>query len=95
MSRMVCFAIERHLLTAANSSYLTDGASASLIMSEEAALAFGYKPLAYLRHFTYVSQDPIDQLLLGPAYATPKVLDKAGLTIKDIDVFEFHDLNRS
>ncbi|OQV14420.1 Trifunctional enzyme subunit beta, mitochondrial [Hypsibius exemplaris] len=78
-------------VTAANASYLTDGASASLIMSEEAALRMGYQPLAYLRHFTYVSQDPVDQLLLGPAYATPQVLDKAGLSINDIDVFEFHE----
>ncbi|XP_055339426.1 trifunctional enzyme subunit beta, mitochondrial-like [Paramacrobiotus metropolitanus] len=78
-------------VTAANASYLTDGASAALIMSEEAALRMGYKPKAYLRHFSYVSQDPVDQLLLGPAYAAPQVLDKTGLSIKDIDVFEFHE----
>uniref|UniRef100_A0A672IQQ4 Trifunctional enzyme subunit beta, mitochondrial n=1 Tax=Salarias fasciatus TaxID=181472 RepID=A0A672IQQ4_SALFA len=52
-------------VTAANSSFLTDGASAVLIMSEEKALAMGYKPKAYLRDFVYVSQDPKDQLLLG------------------------------
>uniref|UniRef100_A0A803VM36 Trifunctional enzyme subunit beta, mitochondrial n=1 Tax=Ficedula albicollis TaxID=59894 RepID=A0A803VM36_FICAL len=78
-------------VTAANSSFLTDGASAMLIMSEEKALAMGYKPKAYLRDFVYVSQDPKDQLLLGPTYATPKVLEKAGLTLSDIDVFEFHE----
>uniref|UniRef100_A0A5F8GIQ5 Trifunctional enzyme subunit beta, mitochondrial n=1 Tax=Monodelphis domestica TaxID=13616 RepID=A0A5F8GIQ5_MONDO len=78
-------------VTAANSSFLTDGASAMLIMSEEKALALGYKPKAYLRDFVYVSQDPKDQLLLGPTYATPKVLEKAGLTLQDIDVFEFHE----
>ncbi|XP_044144632.1 trifunctional enzyme subunit beta, mitochondrial [Bufo gargarizans] len=78
-------------VTAANSSFLTDGASAVLIMSEEKALALGYKPKAYLRDFVYVSQDPKDQLLLGPTYATPKVLEKAGLTLADIDVFEFHE----
>jgi acetyl-CoA acyltransferase len=49
------------------------------------------KPKAYLRNFAYVSQDPIDQLLLGPAYGTPIVLDKSGLTVKDIDVWEFHE----
>ena len=43
--------------------------------------------LAYL----FVIQDPVDQLLLGPAYATPKILDKNGLTLKDIDVFEYHE----
>ncbi|ELW62754.1 Trifunctional enzyme subunit beta, mitochondrial [Tupaia chinensis] len=78
-------------VTAANSSFLTDGASAMLIMAEEKALAMGYKPKAYLRDFVYVSQDPKDQLLLGPTYGTPKVLEKAGLTMNDIDVFEFHE----
>uniref|UniRef100_H9GEC0 Trifunctional enzyme subunit beta, mitochondrial n=1 Tax=Anolis carolinensis TaxID=28377 RepID=H9GEC0_ANOCA len=78
-------------VTAANSSFLTDGASAVLLMSEEKALAMGYKPKAYLRDFVYVSQDPKDQLLLGPTYATPKVLERAGLTMADIDVFEFHE----
>uniref|UniRef100_A0A4W6DN55 Trifunctional enzyme subunit beta, mitochondrial n=1 Tax=Lates calcarifer TaxID=8187 RepID=A0A4W6DN55_LATCA len=78
-------------VTAANSSFLTDGASAVLIMSEEKALAMGYKPKAYLRDFVYVSQDPKDQLLLGPTYGTPKVLERAGLSMSDIDVFEFHE----
>ncbi|MEQ2162616.1 hypothetical protein GOODEAATRI_021610 [Goodea atripinnis] len=78
-------------VTAANSSFLTDGASAVLIMSEEKALAMGFKPKAYLRDFVYVSQDPKDQLLLGPTYATPTVLQRAGLSLSDIDVFEFHE----
>ncbi|KAK2722556.1 trifunctional enzyme subunit beta, mitochondrial-like [Artemia franciscana] len=78
-------------ITAANASYLTDGASACLIMSEEKAKQLGFKPKAYLREFVYVSQDPKDQLLLGPAYATPKVLEKAGLSMKDIDVWEVHE----
>lgn len=78
-------------VTAANSSFLTDGASACLIMSEEKAKQLGLKPKAYLRNFTYVAQDPIDQLLLGPTYATPKVLDKAGLKVNDIDVWEVHE----
>jgi acetyl-CoA acyltransferase len=78
-------------VTAANASYLTDGASACLIMTEEKAKSLGLMPKAYLRDFTYVSQDPKDQLLLGPTYATPKVLDKAGLTSKDIDVWEVHE----
>lgn len=78
-------------VTAANSSYLTDGASACLICTEEKAKAMGWKPKAYIRDFTYVSQDPKDQLLLGPTYATPKVMEKAGLKMSDIDVFEFHE----
>ncbi|PSN46800.1 Trifunctional enzyme subunit beta [Blattella germanica] len=69
----------------------TDGASACLVMTEAKAKALGLKPKAYLRDFVYVSQDPNDQLLLGPAYATPKVLEKAGLQLSDIDVFEVHE----
>lgn len=78
-------------ITAANASYLTDGASAALIMTEEKAKQLGLKPKAYLRNYTYVANDPKDQLLLGPAYATPKVLESAGLSINDISVFEFHE----
>lgn len=50
--------------TAANSSFLTDGASASLIMSEEKALELGYKPLAYLRDWSFYACDPFEELLL-------------------------------
>jgi acetyl-CoA acyltransferase len=78
-------------ITAANASFLTDGASACIIMKEEKAKALGLKPKAYLRDFIYVSQDPKDQLLLGPAYGIPKVLNKAGLKVKDIDVWEVHE----
>jgi len=78
-------------ITAGTSSFLTDGASAVLIMTEHKAKEMGYKPIAYLRNYTYVAQDPGEELLLGPAYATPKVLDAAGLTLKDIDVIEFHE----
>lgn len=78
-------------VTAANASFLTDGASACLLMTEEKALSLGLKPKAYLRDFVYTSQDPKDQLLLGPTYSTAKILDKTGLSLKDIDVFEFHE----
>jgi len=78
-------------ITAANASFLTDGASACLIMSEDKALEMGLKPLAYLRDYIYVAQDPVDQLLLGPAYATPRILSKAGLSLSDVDVFEYHE----
>jgi acetyl-CoA acyltransferase len=60
-------------VTAANASFLTDGASATLIMSEEKALELGFQPKAYLREWTFVSCDPFDQMLLGPAYGTQKV----------------------
>ena len=92
MARLKPAFIKPHgTITAANSSFLTDGASACLIMEEEKALSLGLKPKAYLRDFVYVSQDPTNQLLLGPTYATPKVLKKAGLTMNDIDVFEYHE----
>ena len=78
-------------VTAGNSSPLTDGASATLIMSEEKALSLGYTPKAYLREHVFVAQDPNDELLLGPAYATPNVLDRAGLTFAELDVLEIHE----
>lgn len=78
-------------LTAGNSSFFTDGASATLIMNEQTALDLGLKPKVYLRNYTYVAQDPEEELLLGPAYAVPHVLDEKGLTLDDIDVFEFHE----
>lgn len=78
-------------VTAANASFLSDGASACLITTEAKAKELGLRPKAYLRDFLYVSQDPVDQLLLGPAYGIPKILKKAGLTAKDIDVWEIHE----
>jgi len=78
-------------VTAANSSFLTDGASACLVMSEAKAKELGFKPKAYIRDFTYVSQDPIDELLLGPAYGIPTILKKAGLQLNDIDTWEIHE----
>lgn len=78
-------------VTAGNASFLTDGASATLIMTEKKAKELGFEPIAYLRNYSYVAQDPKDELLLGPAYATPKVLDAAGKSITDIDVFELHE----
>lgn len=78
-------------ITAGSSSFFTDGASAGLIMEEETALERGLSPKARLRAYTYVSQDPKDELLLGPAYAIPKALGAMGLTLSDIDVFELHE----
>jgi acetyl-CoA acyltransferase len=77
--------------TAANSSFLTDGASAVLLMSEEKALQLGYKPLSYVHSWTYVGLDPFEELLLGPTFAVEKVLRQAKLTLNDIGVIEFHE----
>ncbi|XP_064543391.1 trifunctional enzyme subunit beta, mitochondrial [Drosophila montana] len=78
-------------ITAANASFLSDGASACVIMTEEKAKQLGLKPKAFLRDFLYVSQDPVNQLLLGPAYGIPKLLKKAGITLKDVDTWEIHE----
>lgn len=78
-------------VTAGNSSPLTDGAAVSLLMSEEKAKALGYTPKAYLRDYTFVAQDPGNELLLGPAYATPKLLERNGLGFTDVDVIEIHE----
>lgn len=78
-------------VTAGNSSFLTDGASAGLVMDKEFALKNGYLPKAVLKSYTYVAQRPDDELLIGPAFAVPKVLDEMNLTLDDIDVFEFHE----
>jgi acetyl-CoA acyltransferase len=78
-------------ITAGNASALTDGAAAVVLMSEEKALALGYKPLACLRSWAYVGVDPADQLLLGPAIAVPKALDRAGLALSEIDVVDMHE----
>jgi len=78
-------------LTAANSSFLTDGAAAVLIMAEEKAKDLGYSPKAYLRNYAYSAQDPEHELLLGPTYATSKLLSDTRINLENIDVFEFHE----
>jgi acetyl-CoA acyltransferase len=78
-------------VTAGNASPLTDGAAATLLMSEEKARALGYQPLAAFRSWSYVGVDPADQLLMGPAIAMPKALDRAGLKLADIDFVDIHE----
>jgi len=77
--------------TAANSSQLTDGASAGIIMSEAKAKSLGYKPKSILKAWNYTGMDPYTELLLGPAYSINKLLKDNGLELKDIDVFEIHE----
>jgi acetyl-CoA acetyltransferase family protein len=77
--------------TAGNSSFLTDGASAALIMSEEAALRAGFTPKTRLADWIFVSQDPRDELLLGPAYAIARLLARNSLDLNDVAVFELHE----
>jgi acetyl-CoA acyltransferase len=78
-------------LTAGNSSALTDGAAAVLLMSEEKAKSLGLTPLAAFKSWAYVGVDPADQLLMGPALAMPKALDRAGMALADIDVVDMHE----
>jgi acetyl-CoA acyltransferase len=78
-------------ITAGNSSPLTDGASALLMMSEDKAKALGYKPLGYLRSFAFTALDPAGQMLMGPAYATPIALERAGVQLSDMALVDLHE----
>jgi acetyl-CoA acyltransferase len=78
-------------LTAGNSSPLTDGAAALLLMSDDKARSLGYAPLGYLRDVVYSAVDPVGQMLLGPAYSTPKLLDRNGLRLSDFALIDMHE----
>jgi acetyl-CoA acyltransferase len=78
-------------ITAANSSPLTDGAAALLLMSAERAQALGIAPLGYLRSYGYSAVDPNWQLLAAPPIAAARALAKARLALKDVDLFEMHE----
>ena len=79
-------------ITAGNSSPLTDGASALLVMRESKAKALGYAPLGYLKSWAYAAVDPGWQLLMGPVFATPKALERAGgLSLRDMALVDMHE----
>jgi acetyl-CoA acyltransferase len=78
-------------ITAANSSPLTDGASAVLLMSEERARSEGRRILAFIRSWADAAVDPGEQLLQGPAYAAPIALERAGLSLSDMGRVEMHE----
>ncbi|MFO0727243.1 MAG: acetyl-CoA C-acyltransferase FadI [Myxococcota bacterium] len=78
-------------ITAANSSPLTDGASAVVLMREDVARALGYTPLGRLRSFAFAALDPAEQLLMGPAYAAPRALDAARLRLSDMSLVDLHE----
>ncbi|WP_305069223.1 acetyl-CoA C-acyltransferase [Flavobacterium sp. 9AF] len=77
-------------VTAANASTINDGAAALILMSEEKANALGLKPLAYIKSYADAAQEP-KWFTTAPAKALPIALDKANLTINDIDFFEFNE----
>ncbi|MFN2602954.1 MAG: acetyl-CoA C-acyltransferase FadI [Gemmatimonadaceae bacterium] len=78
-------------VTAGNSSPLTDGGACLLLMSEDKAYALGYAPLGFIRSYAYAALDPGEQLLQAPVLAAPVALQRAGLTLKDIDLVEMHE----
>jgi acetyl-CoA acyltransferase len=78
-------------ITAGNSSPLTDGAAAIMLMEEKVAERLGLVPKAFIRSWAFAALDPNWQLLMGPSFATPMALDKAGLTLDDIDVIDMHE----
>lgn len=77
-------------VTAANASTINDGAAALVLMSEEKAQALGLKPLAYIKSYADAAQEP-KWFTTAPAKALPKALDKAGISISDVDFFEFNE----
>lgn len=77
-------------VTAANASTINDGAAALILMSEEKANALGLKPLAYIKSYADAEQEP-KWFTTSPAKALPKALDKAGISITDVDFFEFNE----
>jgi acetyl-CoA acyltransferase len=78
-------------ITAGNSSPLTDGAAAVLLMREDKAKAEGLPILGLLRSWAFAALDPSGQMLMGPAYATPRALDRAGVKLKDMKLVDMHE----
>ncbi|MCH8492286.1 MAG: acetyl-CoA C-acyltransferase FadI [Idiomarina sp.] len=78
-------------VTAANSTPLTDGASAILMMTESRAKELGYTPLGYIRSYAFSAIDVYEDMLMGPSYATPIALDRAGMTLNDLDLIDMHE----
>ncbi|MFE3868282.1 acetyl-CoA C-acyltransferase [Flavobacterium sp. LS2P90] len=77
-------------VTAANASTINDGAAAVILMSEEKAIALGLKPLAYIKSYADAAQEP-KWFTTSPSKAIPKALEKAGISINDVDYFEFNE----
>ncbi|SMY33094.1 3-ketoacyl-CoA thiolase [Photobacterium malacitanum] len=78
-------------VTAANSTPLTDGAAAILLMREGRAKALGLTPLGYIRSYAFAAIDVVEDMLMGPAYASPLALERAGLTLSDLTLIDMHE----
>ncbi|MCF2863519.1 acetyl-CoA C-acyltransferase FadI [Pseudoalteromonas sp. Cnat2-41] len=78
-------------VTAANSTPLTDGAAAVMLMNESKAKAMGYEILGYIRSYAFSAIGVHEDMLMGPAHSTPVALDRAGITLGDLDLIEMHE----
>lgn len=78
-------------VTAANSTPLTDGAAAVILMTESRARELGFRPLGYLRSYAFMAIGVRQDMLLGPAWATPLALDRAGLMLADLTLLDMHE----
>ncbi len=85
------FDAEHGTLTAGNSSPVTDGAAAVMLMSEEKAAECGLEPLAYIEGMAYAALNPSEGLLMAPAIAVPRLLESTGVSLADIDLIEIHE----
>ena len=90
LAKLKPFFRENGTVTVGNSCQITDGAAAVVVMPGEAARAAGRRPLGYLRGFAYAGCDP-RRMGLGPAFATSKLLEKTGLSLRDIDLIELNE----
>jgi acetyl-CoA acetyltransferase family protein len=77
-------------VTAGNSSQITDGAAAMILLSEQKAKKIGAKPIGYVKDFVYTGLDPA-RMGLGPVHGIAKILAKQNLALKDIDLFELNE----
>mgnify|MGYP000474283329 CR=1 FL=1 len=78
-------------VTAANSTALTDGASAIIMMREDKAKALGYQPLGYIKSYAFAAIDVWEDMLMGPSFATPMALARAGIELSDLTLIEMHE----
>lgn len=78
-------------VTAANASPLTDGASAIILMTESRAKALGYAPLGFIKSYAFSAIDVWEDMLMGPSYASPLALERAGMNLSDLTLIEMHE----
>jgi acetyl-CoA C-acetyltransferase/acetyl-CoA acyltransferase len=90
LAKLKPFFKENGTVTVGNSCQITDGAAALVVMPGEAARAAGRRPLGYVRGFAYAGCDPA-RMGLGPAFATSKLLEKTGVSLRDIDLIELNE----